>query len=87
MPRTARIALPNYPHHVIQRGHNRQAVFADPDDYRYYLANLATWKTAYDCKPGGDERRTLAALPGLSVRAALATKNKRRSSVRCNAAN
>ena len=50
MPRTARIALPNYPHHVIQRGHNRQKVFADPDDYRYYLANLATWKTAYACK-------------------------------------
>lgn len=50
MPRTARIALPNYPHHVIQRGHNRQTVFADPDDYRYYLANLATWKTAFGCK-------------------------------------
>ncbi|MDZ4184800.1 MAG: hypothetical protein U1D97_07465 [Desulfuromonadales bacterium] len=50
MPRAARIALPNYPHHVIQRGHNRQAVFAEADDYRYYLDNLAAWKTAYDCK-------------------------------------
>lgn len=50
MPRTARIALPNYPHHVIPRGHNRQAAFADPDDYRYCLANLAIWKTAYECK-------------------------------------
>jgi hypothetical protein len=27
MPRTPRIALPNYPHHVIQGGHNRQTVF------------------------------------------------------------
>lgn len=50
MPRAARIALPNYPHHVIQRGHNRQAVFSEADDYRYYLDNLATWKTAYGCK-------------------------------------
>ena len=50
MPRAARIALPNYPHHVIQRGHNRQAVFAAADDYRYYLDNLAEWKTAYACK-------------------------------------
>lgn len=28
MPRTARVVLPNYPHHIIQRGHNRQTVFA-----------------------------------------------------------
>ena len=50
MPRAARITLPNYPHHVIQRGHNRQVVFTCADDYRYYLGNLAEWKTAYGCK-------------------------------------
>ena len=50
MPRTARIILPNYPHHIIQRGHNRQAVFAGEDDYRYYLDNLAEWKQRLDCK-------------------------------------
>ncbi|PLX94602.1 MAG: transposase [Desulfuromonas sp.] len=50
MPRSARIALPNYPHHIIQRGHNRQTVFAESDDYRYYLDNLAEWKTFYNCK-------------------------------------
>jgi putative transposase len=44
MPRTARITLPNYPHHIIQRGHNRQSVFAGDDDYHYYLDNLAEWK-------------------------------------------
>jgi putative transposase len=27
MPRMGRIVLPNYPHHVVQRGHNRQVVF------------------------------------------------------------
>jgi len=26
MPRMGRIVLPNYPHHVVQRGHNRQVV-------------------------------------------------------------
>ena len=28
MPRMGRIVLPNYPHHMVQRGHNRQVVFA-----------------------------------------------------------
>lgn len=50
MPRTARIILPSYPHHIIQRGHNRQAVFAGEDDYRYYLENLAEWKELFKCK-------------------------------------
>lgn len=26
MPRMGRVVLPNYPHHVVRRGHNRQAV-------------------------------------------------------------
>jgi len=50
MPRTARIILPAYPHHIIQRGHNRQSVFACEDDYRYYLENLAEWKERFACK-------------------------------------
>ena len=50
MPRTARLIIPNYPHHLIQRGHNRQAVFASDEDYLYYLSNLAEWKLAYGCK-------------------------------------
>lgn len=28
MPRIARIVITGYPHHIIQRGHNRQALFA-----------------------------------------------------------
>ena len=50
MPRTARIVIPNYPHHIIQRGHNRQTVFVADDDYHYYLDNLAEWKEFYNCK-------------------------------------
>ena len=35
MPRTARIVIAGYPHHIIQRGHNRQVIFASEDDYLY----------------------------------------------------
>lgn len=50
MLRTARIVIPNYPHHIIQRGHNRQTVFTEDTDYLYYLENLAEWKKHYNCK-------------------------------------
>ncbi|SEA84777.1 putative transposase [Desulfuromusa kysingii] len=50
MPRTARIVIPDYPHHIIQRGHNRQVVFSAEEDYHYYLNNLAEWKEVYNCK-------------------------------------
>ena len=50
MPRSARLVLPNCPHHIIQRGHNRQVVFSGDDDYLYYLDNLQEWKTELDCK-------------------------------------
>ena len=40
MPRTARVVVPNMPHHVVQRGHNRQVVFAEQSDYARYLTNL-----------------------------------------------
>lgn len=50
MPRTSRIVLPNYPHHIIQRGHNRQLLFASDEDYLYYLENLREWKKELGCK-------------------------------------
>ena len=50
MPRTARIVVMGYPHHIIQRGHNRQVVFASDEDYRYYLDNLREWKEKLGCK-------------------------------------
>lgn len=47
MPRMGRVILPGYPHHIVQRGHNKQAVFAEPDDYQYYLDTLAEFKDVY----------------------------------------
>ena len=42
-----RVVLPNYPHHIVQRGHNRQVVFAEPADFAYYLETLAEFKSEY----------------------------------------
>ena len=44
MPRKARVILPGMPHHIVQRGHNRNAVFIEDSDYHYYLDNLAECK-------------------------------------------
>ena len=41
MPRIARAVIPEVPHHVTQRGNNRQDTFFVPDDYRAYLRILA----------------------------------------------
>ena len=40
MPRAARIVIPDCPHHVVQRGNNRQDVFFTGDDRRRYLDTL-----------------------------------------------
>ena len=50
MPRKARVLVPNYPHHIVQRGHNRKAVFLADQDYQYYLENLKEWKTELGIK-------------------------------------
>jgi putative transposase len=39
--------LPEYPHHVVQRGHNRQVVFAEAGDYRRYLETLEEFKAVF----------------------------------------
>ncbi len=44
MPRTARIELLHYPHHIVQRGHDRNVVFAHEDDFEYYLSTLKEFK-------------------------------------------
>lgn len=48
MGRPPRLLLPGFPHHIVQRGHNRNAVFVEAGDYAYYLANLHEWKQRYE---------------------------------------
>ena len=40
MARLPRLSIPGYPHHVIQRGNNRQAIFLSNDDRERMLALL-----------------------------------------------
>jgi len=37
MARLPRLSIAGYPHHVLQRGNNRQAIFTSPADYRTLL--------------------------------------------------
>lgn len=41
MARLPRLTVPGFPHHVIQRGNNRQAIFASAADYETLLGLLA----------------------------------------------
>jgi hypothetical protein len=47
MPRTGRVVLAGYAHHIVQRGHNRRPVFAEARDYRRYLDTLREFKEGY----------------------------------------
>lgn len=40
MARLPRLTVPGYPHHIIQRGNNRQAIFSSSADYETLLAML-----------------------------------------------
>jgi putative transposase len=45
MPRIARIVGAGYPHHIIQRGNNKEKVFLDWEDYLKYLFLLERYST------------------------------------------
>jgi len=48
MARSPRITIPDYPHHIIQRGNNRAATFFADDDYRFFLDCL--WQAKRKCQ-------------------------------------
>jgi putative transposase len=43
MSRIARIVGTGYPHHIIERGNNREQVFKDSKDYEKYLSFLSKY--------------------------------------------
>jgi putative transposase len=47
MSRFARVVIPDFPHHITQRGNNRQAVFFVEEDYAVYLELLAEQAERY----------------------------------------
>lgn len=50
MPRLPRFVLPGHPHHVTQRGNNRQQVFFDEQDYEAYRRSLFAEAAAHEVK-------------------------------------
>ena len=50
VPRFPRLVVPNYPHHVTQRGVRRQTTFFDNDDYSAYLRLAAELLDQADVK-------------------------------------
>src|SRR3989338_862011 len=49
MPRIARIAEANYPHHIVQRGNNKGVIFFDDSDRRFYLKLLRKYSMECNC--------------------------------------
>lgn len=48
MARLPRLTLPGYPHHVIQRGNNRQVIFDSPQDYQLFVDLLSDNARKFD---------------------------------------
>lgn len=53
MPRLARVVAPGFPHHIVQRGNNREAAFFSDEDRAVYLFLLMRyskqWKAPIIC--------------------------------------
>ena len=49
MPRKPRFFLPDVPVHIVQRGHSREPVFFENDDYSAYLHWVGEAADRYDC--------------------------------------
>jgi len=47
MPRAARLIVEGYPHHITQRGNNREQVFFDMGDYLAFIEQLKRFRDKY----------------------------------------
>mgnify|MGYP001576049070 CR=1 FL=1 len=50
MPRIARVCAEGYPHHITQRGNNKEKVFFNDNDRRFYLDSLQRYKDKFAMK-------------------------------------
>jgi len=50
MARPPRLSLPSHPHHVIQRGNNRQPIFLEEKDYEVFLDCLREAKRKFGAR-------------------------------------
>ncbi|SMN01756.1 Transposase and inactivated derivatives [uncultured Candidatus Thioglobus sp.] len=49
MPRQPRLIIKDQPHHIIQRGNNKQIIFVADEDYQFYLKTLKDACIKYHC--------------------------------------
>ena len=49
MPRPSRLVVAGQAHHIIQRGNNRQAIFFEDADRRFFLSALGEALGAHGC--------------------------------------
>lgn len=50
MPRIARVCVEGYPHHITQRGNNKEKVFFDEEDRQFYLEVLRRYGNKHGIK-------------------------------------
>jgi len=50
MPVSTRINLPDLPFHILNRGNNKEPIFLDGSDYKYFLSLLLRFKKEYNPK-------------------------------------
>lgn len=50
MPRLPRYVIPGQPQHIIQRGNNRDVIFAGEMDYQFYLEKLEESSQRHQCE-------------------------------------
>ncbi|MDY7577843.1 transposase [Herbaspirillum sp. RTI4] len=48
MARLPRLVIPHHPHHVIQKGHDEQAIFRDEEDFLMFLSRLREAARQFD---------------------------------------
>jgi len=50
MPRRARFIIPNFPHHVLNRANNKEVIFFDEEDFRFFLRQVRKYKEKFGIK-------------------------------------
>ena len=50
MPRTARFIIPKFPHHILNRANNKEIIFLDDNDFRFFLDQVKKYKRKFEVK-------------------------------------
>ncbi len=50
MAKISRVVIPGLPHHIVNRGNRRQAVFFEETDYQYFLEMLGLFSKIYEVR-------------------------------------